>query len=245
MRLAFISDIHGNILALLNVLKDITEQDTDEIYCLGDLVGYGPDPNQVIDTIRHLRIPAVMGNYDEGVGFSKGDCGCAYVSEEEKSNGQISIDWTTNRVTTDNKEYLQKLHKEISFEREGMRFLLVHGSPRRINEYLFEDRPEDSLRRVLEGKEIDVMLCGHTHKQYQRMIDGIHVINDGSVGKPKDGDPRACYALVDTNEFKVEFRRVKYPVETVVEDVIKAGLPRAYADDLLTGGKYPSLYPPV
>lgn len=237
MRLAFISDIHSNILALLNVLKDITKQNADEIYCLGDLIGYGPYPNQVIDTIRHLNIPTVMGNYDEGVGFSKGDCGCVYVTDEEKRNGQKSIDWTTDQVTPDNKEYLKNLHVEISLEIDGIRFLMVHGSPRRINEYLFEDRPEDSLRRVLEGKEIDVMLCGHTHKQYHRIIDGIHVINDGSVGKPKDRDPRACYALVDTEEFRVEFRRVRYPVETVAEDIVKRGLPRVFADSLIIGGK--------
>jgi putative phosphoesterase len=237
MRLAFISDIHANILALLDVLRDIEDQDIDKTYCLGDLVGYGPFPNQVVDTIRHHRIPTVMGNYDEGVGFSKGDCGCAYVTEEEKSNGQISIDWTTERVTSDNKEVLRKLHSEIEFNADGYKFLLVHGSPRRINEYLFEDRPEDSLRRVLEGKDVDVMLCGHTHLQYHRTIDGIHIVNDGSVGKPKDGDPRACYAIIDTEDnISVEFKRVRYPVETVAEDVIKNGLPRAYAEALRVGG---------
>jgi putative phosphoesterase len=237
MRLAFISDIHSNILALLNILRDITEQETDGIYCLGDLVGYGPYPNQVIDAIRHLRVPTVMGNYDEGVGYDRGDCGCAYVSEEEKRNGQVSIDWTTDQVTPHNKEYLRSLHNDISLEIDGIKFLLVHGSPRRINEYLYEDRPEDSLRRALDGHEVDVLLCGHTHKPYHRVIDGVHVINDGSVGKPKDGDPRACYGLVDTDGLEVEFRRVKYKVEEVAEDVVKRGLPRAYAEALLTGGK--------
>lgn len=236
MRLAFFSDIHANILALLNVLKDIEEQNINKTYCLGDLVGYGPDPNQVIDTIRHHRIPTVMGNYDEGVGFSKGDCGCAYTTEEEKSNGQISIDWTTDRVTFDNKEILQKLHSKIEFKADGYRFLLVHGSPRRINEYLFEDRPESSLRRALEGQGVDVMLCGHTHKAYHRKLDNIHVINDGSVGKPKDGDPRACYGIIDTEEgLNVEFRRVGYKINTVAEDILKAGLPRIYAEALQTG----------
>jgi putative phosphoesterase len=238
IKIAVFSDVHGNYPALLNVLEDMTKQEVDEMFCLGDLVGYGPHPNLVIDTIRHLRIPTVMGNYDEGVGFIKGDCGCAYVTEEEKSNGQISIDWTTDRVTSDNKKYLRKLDEKIEFEVEGYQFLLVHGSPRRINEYLFEDRPEKSLQRVLEGQDVDVMLCGHTHKQYHRVIDGSHIINEGSVGKPKDGDSRACYAIVDTGkELKVEFRRVDYPVEPVAEEVIKAGLPRAFADDLLTGGK--------
>lgn len=238
MRLAFISDIHANILALLNVLKDIEGQEINKTYCLGDLVGYGPYPNQVIDTIRHHRIPTVMGNYDEGVGFSKGDCGCAYTTEEEKSKGQISIDWTTERVTPDNKEYLQGLHNELRFEVDGTRFLLVHGSPRRINEYLFEDRPDSSLRRVLNGQEIDVMLCGHTHKPYHKMLDAMHIINDGSVGKPKDGDPRACYAIVDTNKhLTVEFRRVEYNVDAIAEELVKAGLPEVYAEDLRTGGK--------
>ncbi len=235
MRLAFISDIHSNILALLKVLKDIDEQKVDKTYCLGDLVGYGPYPNQVIDTIRYQRIPTVMGNYDEGVGFIKGDCGCAYTTEEEKKNGQISVDWTTDKVTPDNKEFLRKLSNEIRFEVDGFRFLLVHGSPRRINEYLHMDRPESSLRRVLEGQEIDVMVCGHTHIPYHRVVDGVHIVNDGSVGKPKDGDPRACYAIVDTDGLKVEFRRVKYEVDAVAEDIIQRGLPEAYADSIKAG----------
>lgn len=113
IKIAVFSDVHGNYPALLNVLEDMTKQDVDEMFYLGDLVGYGPRPNQVIDTIRHLRVPTVMGNYDDGVGLSKGDCGCAYVTEEEKSNGQISIDWTTDRVTLDNKEYLRSLRNEI------------------------------------------------------------------------------------------------------------------------------------
>lgn len=235
MRLAFISDIHSNILALLNVLRDIEDQRVNKTYCLGDLVGYGPYPNQVIDTIRHHRIPTVMGNYDEGVGFSKGDCGCGYTTDEEKTNGQISIDWTTDRVTRDNKEILQKLHQKIEFKVDGYRFLLVHGSPRRINEYLFEDRPESSLKRVIEGQEIDIMLCGHTHKPYHREVEDVQIINDGSVGKPKDGDPRACYAIIDTeDEINVEFKRVEYKVESVAEDIIKLGLPAVYADALLT-----------
>ena len=237
MRIAFISDIHSNILALLKVLKDIETQQIDKTYCLGDLVGYGPYPNQVIDTIRYQRIPTVMGNYDEGVGFIKGDCGCAYTTGEEKSNGQISIDWTTEHVTPDNKEFLRKLRREIRFELDGTRFLLVHGSPRRINEYLFDDRPESSMRRVLKDIDADVMLCGHTHKPYHRVIDKIHVINDGSVGKPKDGDPRACYAIVDTDGLDVQFLRVEYEVNVVAEDIVKSGLPSVYAEALLTGGK--------
>ncbi len=238
MRLAFLSDIHANQPALLNVIDDIANQEVDKTYCLGDLVGYGPTPNQVIDTIRFLRFPTVMGNYDEGVGFDRGDCGCAFVTDEDKINGQTSIEWTTERVTPENKEFLRKLLGKIKFTVDGLRFLLIHGSPRRINEYLYEDRPEASLMRILDPLDIDVMVCGHTHKQYHIMVAGIHIINDGSVGKPKDGDPRACYAILDTDdELSVEFRRVEYPIELVAERIIDAGLPRAFANMLRTGGK--------
>ncbi len=238
MRLAFLSDIHANQPALLNVIDDIATQEVDKTYCLGDLVGYGPTPNKVIDTIRFLRFPTVMGNYDEGVGFDRGDCGCAYVTDEDKINGQASIEWTTERVTPDNKEFLRNLLGKIEFTVDGLRFLLIHGSPRRINEYLYEDRPEASLMRILDPLDIDVMVCGHTHKQYHRQVAGIHIINDGSVGKPKDGDPRACYAILDTDEaLSVEFRRVEYPIGLVAKRIIDTGLPRAFAETLRTGGK--------
>jgi putative phosphoesterase len=178
-----------------------------------------------------------MGNYDEGVGYEKGDCGCAYLSNEESENGQISIDWTTEQVTPDNKEFLRSLKKDIRFEIDDKKFLLVHGSPRRINEYLYEDRPEDSFRRVIEGQEIDLLICGHTHKPYHKVIDSVHIINDGSVGKPKDGDPKACYAMVDTETWEVVFRKVEYKVDVVAEEIINKGLPEAYAKALLSGGK--------
>jgi len=236
MRIATFSDIHSNAPALTNVLRDLNKQDIDEVYCLGDLVGYGPCPNTVIEILRNKDIPTIMGNYDEGIGFEKGECGCAYTSPEEISNGQKSVDWTTQATTEKNKEYLRSLLDKISFEADGYKVLLVHGSPRRINEYLFEDRREDSLRRIIESLDIDVMVCGHTHKPYHRVIDGVHIINDGSVGKPKDGDSRACYAVINfSGSIEVEFRRVEYPVDDVASMVLDVGLPEAFAEDLRSG----------
>ena len=236
MRIATFSDIHSNAPALTNVLRDLNKQDIDEVYCLGDLVGYGPCPNTVIEILRNKDIPTIMGNYDEGIGFEKGECGCAYTSPEEISNGQKSVDWTTQATTEKNKEYLRSLLDKISFEADGYKVLLVHGSPRRINEYLFEDRREDSLRRIIEPLDIDVMVCGHTHKPYHRIIDGVHIINDGSVGKPKDGDSRACYAVINfSGSIEVEFRRVEYPVDDVASMVLDVGLPEAFAEDLRNG----------
>jgi putative phosphoesterase len=200
-------------------------------------VGYGPRPNEVVTLLKTLEVPTVMGNYDDGVGYERGDCGCAYTTTREREDGQASIDWTTRTVTQANKEYLRSLEKHIMVESEGRRLLLVHGSPRRVNEYLYEDRPEASLRRMLEPLQVDALVCGHTHKPYHRVVDGVHVVNDGSVGKPKDGDPRACYALITVaEEIGVEFRRIECPVQGVADEIIEAGLPAAFADSLLRGG---------
>ncbi len=238
MKIAVFSDIHGNKKALDRIIQDIETQKPDRVYCLGDLVGYGPRPNEVIETIRSRGIPTVMGNYDDGVGYERGDCGCAYVTEEEKQNGEKSIEWTTRRVSPDNKKYLRSLHEKIEFKADGYKMLLVHGSPRRINEYLYEDRPETSLARLLESVNADVLLCGHTHKPYHRIVNDTHIINDGSVGKPKDGDNRACYTVIDLDKtVSVEFRRVDYPVEAVAEEIIEYGLPEAFAKALYTAGK--------
>jgi putative phosphoesterase len=232
MRLVVFSDVHGNKLALDVILRDIEKQRPDKIFCLGDLVGYGPRPNEVIETIWEKKIQCILGNYDDGVGFERGSCGCAYLTEEDKQNGQRSIEWTTSEVTTKNKTYLRNLPEKIEIKVVGRRVLLVHGSPRRINEYLFEDRPKKSLKRILDSTDADILICGHTHQPYHRIIDDYHVINDGSVGKPKDGDNRACYALIDISEaISVDFIRVAYQVEEVAQE-IKVGLPSAFAKAL-------------
>ena len=235
MRIAVFSDIHSNSLALNNVIEDIEKERCDRVYCLGDLVGYGPRPNETINTMRESGITTIIGNYDEGVGYERGECGCAYTTDEEKREGQKSIDWTTEQVTLENKEYLRSLHDKIEFTANGYKILLVHGSPRRINEYLYEDRPERSLSHMLESIDVDILVCGHTHKPYHRIVNDVHIINDGSVGKPKDGDPRACYAVIELDEtISVEFRRVEYPVASVAEEIIKVGLPKRFAEALQT-----------
>lgn len=235
MLIAVLSDIHSKIQALRNVLADIRERNPDAVYCLGDLVGYGPRPNEVIFLMRELEFSTVMGNY--GVGYERGNCGCAYTTTKKKENGQTSIDWTTQMVVPDNKKYLRGLEKEIMVEAKGRRLLLVHGSLRKVNEYLYRDRSEASLMRILESLNIDALLCEHTHKPYHRVVGGVHVVNDGSVGKPKDGAPRACYALIHVGaDISVEFRRVKYPVQSVSDEIEEAGLPADFADALITGG---------
>ena len=254
MKIAFFSDVHANLPALEAVLADIDSQQPDAVYCLGDLVGYNIWPNEVIDTIRKRQIPTIRGNYDEGIGKSSDDCGCAYKTEDEQANGAVSIALTNQLVTPTSRQWLRRLpaHLRIEFDAgpHPYSLLMVHGSPRKVNEYLFEDRAEKSLLRIMQDAQAGIMLFGHTHKPYHRVLktsspegdDNFHhAINIGSVGKPKDGDPRACYALLTLTDdpslkrsdfFTLEFKRVPYDVERAARAVEESILPNAYAEAL-------------
>jgi Predicted phosphoesterase len=235
MTVALFSDIHGNITALDAVLDEIDRRAPDAVYCLGDLVGYGASPNEVVETIRTRAIPTIMGNYDDGVGFDREECGCAYTREDDRVRGDASLKWTRAKVTDDNKRFLQQLAPQLRIGIGARRVLLVHGSPRRMNEYLFEDRPESSFQRLAEGSEADLIAFGHTHKPYVKAVGGVTFLNIGSVGKPKDGDPRACVALV--TESTTEFVRVPYDIATAAAAIRATTLPEQFARDIETGGR--------
>jgi putative phosphoesterase len=239
-RIAIFSDLHGNSAATEAVLAAIDAEAPDAIYNLGDLVGYGAKPNETISLIRERGIPTIMGNYDDGVGFDRDDCGCAYKNKDEEARGQQSLVWTRAETTEENKAYLRTLLPEIRFEAEGKRFRLVHGSPRRMNEYLFEDRDPRSLVRIAQGADADVLVFGHTHMPWVRTIEGVLFVNTGSVGKPKDGDPRAAWALLTVAAGKpvqVEIRRVPYDVASMAAAIRAAeGLPDYFATDIEMGG---------
>jgi len=234
MRIAIFSDIHGNLQALEAVLADIHRQQPDAVYCLGDLVGYGANPNEVTERIRHNAFPTIMGNYDDGVGFDRDECGCAYREDAERERGQRSLEWTRVRVTAENKAYLRTLKPEMRFEADGKRVLLVHGSPRKMNEYLFEDRPLSSFQRLAAASNADLIVFGHTHKPYVKEVDGVTFLNAGSVGKPKDGDWRACYVLLESGT--PTFRRLEYDVTTAAAAIRATDLPHEFAADIESGG---------
>ncbi len=256
---AIISDIHGNSLALRAVLADIRAHGLETVYCLGDLVGYGPDPNGVIDLIRSRDIPTIQGNYDDGVGWERGDCGCFYATPEAKRLGDASYAFTVREVTDDRKAFLRDLPRERHVTLDGVTVHLVHGSPRRINEYLLRDRDERTFRRLAEAETDDVLVFGHTHDPWWRMVGGVLFVNVGSVGRPKDGDPRAMYTVLrsaaggqarageaparrpgTTGEaayppVEVESVRVSYGFEATAADIEAAGLPRELAEAVRTG----------
>ena len=239
-RIAIFSDMHGNSAATEAVLSAIDAMQPDEVFCLGDLVGYGARPNQVIDLVRERDIPTIMGNYDD-VGFDRDDCGCAYKSKDERERGQASLVWTRQAVDEERKGHLRTLLPELQREINGVRIRLVHGSPRRINEYLFEDRDPASLARIANGADADVLVFGHTHIPWSRDIGGVRFVNTGSVGKPKDGDSPAAWvlnAIGSCGEIQVSTRRVIYDVASMATAVRDAdGLPDQFADDIETGGR--------
>jgi putative phosphoesterase len=236
MKYAIFSDVHSNLPALEAVLSDIEGQGVDKILHCGDLVGYGPFPNEVISLITSKGIAGVMGNYDDGVGFERDDCGCAYIDETQRLLGQRSLDWTKAHVTRENKEFLRTLPRELRFSQGAFEILLTHGSPRRINEYLYEDRPVKTFNRLLQAGGCNLLVCGHTHLPYHKVIDDKHVVNVGSLGKPKDGDPRAVYALLTLAEdLSVSFCRVQYDVERMAGAIEASELPHEYAEMIRRG----------
>jgi putative phosphoesterase len=231
MKICTFSDIHGNVHALRAVLDAIEREHPDRVYCLGDLVGYGAYPNEVIDLVRQKAFPTIMGNYDDGVGFDRENCGCAYTDDEMRRLGDLSLSWTKLHVTAENKAFLRSLLPNIRLEVEGKRVLLVHGSPRRINEYLYADRQPASLARIAAAADTDVLVFGHTHLPYVQEIEGVLFVNDGSVGKPKDGDPRAAYALLEVGaQVQASIVRVPYDLAAAAAAVRASGLPAHFAD---------------
>lgn len=208
-RIALYSDIHANAPALEAVFVALAESGIEQRYCLGDLVGYGSAPVAVIAGVRACGDEVVRGNYDEGIGQRLGDCGCYYATAEAAAEGAESYARTDAALDDDEHDYLAGLLDEVRLEIEGTRVLLVHGSPRLIYEYLMPDRPDSNLRKLADEAGADVVCVGHVHIPYHRALQGgdgrpVHYVSDGSVGKPKDGDARACWAeLVFGDEAEV------------------------------------------
>ncbi len=236
MRMAVFSDIHGNKHALDAVLADIPSRVPDLVVCLGDLVGYGAYPDAVVQTIRESGIATVIGNYDDAIANRRMVCGCDYKDEKAMEAGVKSTTWTMENTGEANKGFLLSLPDKMVKAIEGRKVVFVHGSPRKINEYLYEDVPAADIISMLQQADADVLVCGHTHLPYHRMFDGRHIINVGSVGKPKHGDPQAVCALIDIRtDIQVRFIKISYDHESAARAVEKAGLPDEFAAIIRTG----------
>jgi predicted phosphodiesterase len=248
VKYALISDIHSNLPALEAVLADIMgRSDASATYHLGDLVGYAPWPNETVELIRDRGIAGIAGNYDSTTGTDYKHCGCKYENPEQEALSHQSYEWTRAHVTPETKRLLAGLPFRLDLWPRGghisggPKLILVHGSPTLNTLYWTEDRPDSfctQMASLAGAKSGDMIAFGHTHKPWHRVVDGVHFLNTGSVGKPKDGHWRAGYVLLsmDESDPQPEFIRVDYDIERAMAAIRESELPDAFAEQLRTGG---------
>jgi putative phosphoesterase len=234
-QIAVITDPHANLPALEATLDRIAELGVETIYCGGDLVGYGPRPNEVCALLEERQIPTIYGNYDYAIARDLEDCGCAYRDAHEREIGQLSVEWTLANTRGQAKRFMHDLPFDLRFELGGRRIRVVHGSPRKVNEYLFYDRPPQTFERIARIADADVLVFGHTHQPWVEERSGMLFVNCGAVGKPKDGDPRASFAVLTARDggLEVAIERVPYDAKAVADEMLAVGLPADLADSLV------------
>jgi len=247
VRLAVISDIHGNMPALEAVLADIAARRVDAAYHLGDLVGYGPWPNEVVERIRAEGIAGVAGNYDTTVAHGHPSCGCQHDDARHRALSGESYRWTAAHTSAANRRFLASLPfrldvRPLGGHMAGPTLILVHGAATLNTVYWREDRSDrfcGKMSGLLRARDGDAIFFGHTHKPWTRGFKGRTLVNTGSVGRPKDGDPRAAYALVRIGTdggIGVAFRRVPYDTGRAAAAIAASGMPAELGAVLLSGG---------
>lgn len=237
-KVAVISDIHGNIEALNAVLEQIKTQKCDYILCGGDLVGYGPRPNEVISKIQELNIPTIMGNYDEAVGFLLPACGCHTSNPKAKQLSDHSLKWTIAHTSGENRAFLRELPEQLELEIEEKSILLIHATADSITEYVYE-KDDDRLKDIAGSIKADIYIYGHTHFPYIKHLGNKTIINAGSVGRAKNGDIRATYILITIDGPKASccIQKVAYNVDKVIKEIAEVGLDPYFGEFLQNGGE--------
>ncbi len=220
MRIAVISDIHANLIALQEVLKDIENEKCEHIICLGDLILAGPQPISIMDFIGQQNWTIIQGNTDKLIAEYSPEI-LEMLKEKYPVMANAIVD-DMNYVTEENQKYLQDLPAQLEADIEGVKVLFVHGSPRANNEDILPNRPLEEIEEIVEGVEADLILCGHTHIPcgYQT-TNKQTVVNVGSVGRPMTPTPLACYAVIDFENggFNIRHKFVDYDREKAAEQV--------------------------
>ncbi len=235
-RWAIISDIHGNLPALEAVLADIEAGGISVIYHLGDLVGYNPFPNECVALVRERGLAGITGNYDQAVLGTVANPVATFLNPQITSMGKEIYRWTAAEVDRGSREFLASLPERLTLRAGPWEMLLTHGSPRHIRDYIRPWTPEETLREIVAAVAENVIITGHTHIPLVRRVNGTWLLNPGSVGFPKDGNPWAAYAILTPGEeLQVEIRRVPYDIEATAREILRRGLPAKAAEDLRVG----------
>lgn len=219
MKFAIIGDIHSNKYALKSVLDDIQKKDVDFILSTGDLVGYLTHPNEVIHMLRENNVLPIMGNHDQRIAnansITKEEIE-SMTTDEVFSKGSLAFN--NLEITSKNKKYLKNLPKKLKLYCNDFELLMVHGSPTKIDEYLYSD--SEKLIEVSKKVDADIIISGHTHLPYHLIKNGKHFINPGSVGKPKDHRYEATYMILNiTDQIQSNIVQVDYPIEELINAI--------------------------
>lgn len=229
VQLALTGDVHANLPALEAVIADAQTRGATAIIHTGDAVGYGAEPNKVLRLMRDRNVISVAGNYDlEVIRAGRG--------RKKKRKDRWGIKrWTYKRLSKEDRAYLSSLPREVRLMIARKRILVTHGSPASITEKVDQNTPLERLRELSRAAQADIIVSGHAHMPFAREVDGVWFINTGSVGRPGDGDPRACYALLQLDPVSIWHLRIPYDVQAEVDAVLDAGLPPVVAEMFRSG----------
>ena len=207
----------------------------DELYCGGDLVGYGPHPNEVCALIEERGIPTIYGNYDYAIGRDLEDCGCAYITPHDRELGQRSVEWTLAHTDERSKAFMRDLPFDLRFPMGAQRVRLVHGSPRKVNEYLFEDKPASSTSASPPAEDRGTGLRAHPQavgaRVRRRAVRELRLGRKAQGRRPARPPSRCSSSAGDGIDVTIE--RVPYDAEAVAREVAAAGLPGEFAEKLV------------
>jgi predicted phosphodiesterase len=238
-RIAVFGGVYNNTPALEATLEDARRRDVEAVFCLGDMGGFGPHPDRVFPLLQEGGVQSIQGNYDESVAQGKADCGCGYTDPRDNHYARISYEYTFRHTSTQNQRWLGSLPASLRIGLGGRRVLMCHGSPRMINEFLWESTtPNGLLRNLYRDHEADVILCTHTGIKWHRELpEGQHLVNVGAIGRPEnDGTRNVWYAILTAGaDLAVEFIPVAYDWERLAREIEHEGLPPEFADTIRTG----------
>lgn len=240
-RIALFGGVYSNHLALAALLEDAPRRGVERIYCLGDLGAFGPHPDKVIPLLRDAQIPVVQGNYDNSVGNNLADCQCGYTDPKDNYFARLSYDYTFRNTSDENKAWMRDLPNELRLELNGLRVLLCHGSPRKMNEFLWESTTAAAfLERLCAHYAADVIVGTHTGLHWHRALpNGKHFVNCGAIGRPAN-DGRACvwYTILNVDAertVEVEFIPLDYDHERLAFEMRAEQLPEEFVQTIETG----------